>query len=218
MRKILLYSIPVLFIILSACRPFGVRGNGNVVVKERKLSGFEKVDVSGIFHVKIVSGEDFGVKVRAEENLLKYIKTEVEGKTLVIYTKRNLSPRKNLQLKITLPELKSIESSGVNKILAKNISTEKFNVDLSGAGKIVLMGECDRFFADISGASNLEAKEFKCNSVNVDVSGASHAIVFAGSSLIIDASGASSVKYYGDPDKVVTDVSGVSSVKRGKED
>ncbi len=215
MKKII-FIITLLSIIIIGCRPWGIKGNGNVIVEERNITSFNKVSVSGIFHVKIVSGKDFGVKIRAEENLMKYIETFKEGKTLYIETKRHLSPKKKMQVKITMPELLSIESSGVNKILAKNIETEKLDIDLSGAGEIKLVGRVDKLNADISGASELNAIKLKCSEVNIDISGASHAIVNAREALFVDASGASSVKYLGNPEKLVTDVSGVSSVKRIK--
>ncbi len=214
--KILMVAV-ILSIALIGCRRWGVRGNGNVIVEERLLDGFSRVEASGIFYIKIAAGEDYDVKVRAEENLMKYIKIRINEKTLTIYTSRNLSPRKKIQIKISMPELKGIESSGVNKIFAKNLHTKKLSVDLSGAGSITLSGEVNKMRADISGASKLEAGKLRAYKIILDVSGASSAEVNVVDYLNADVSGASKVRYFGAPEKVVTNISGVSSVRKIKE-
>lgn len=214
MKKKILLSLLLISVLFAGCHTWGIKGNGNVIVEERDISNVDKISVSGIFYVKLIAGEDYSLKVRAEENLINFIRTEEQQGTLVISSSKRLSPKKKMQILVTLPEIKSIESSGVNKVYAKNIQSERLTVDLSGAGYIRLSGEVGKFTADVSGASKLEAGDLICKSAAVDVSGASHAVVFADENLVVDASGASKVKYLGEPKNIVTDVSGVSSIKR----
>ncbi len=204
----------LLSIALVGCRNWGIRGNGKPIVEARNVAPFEKVEVSGAFYVKIIVGEKPGVKIRAESNLLKYIETEVHNGTLEISSRRHLSPRKKLLIKVTTPKLKGLESSGVNKIIVLNVHTPNLDVTCSGASEIKLIGKVKKLTAEVSGASSINSAKLLAEYVNLDVSGASQAYVFASKILSAEASGASSIKYKGNPEKVETDVSGVSSIAK----
>ena len=52
--------------------------------EKREVSEFKAIDVSGVFKVEITAQKDFDVKVEADDNLLQYIKTEVDGETFEI--------------------------------------------------------------------------------------------------------------------------------------
>src|SRR5215210_7220442 len=58
-----------------------IKGSGVVRSETRNAGGFDAVDVSGVFQVEVTAGKDFSVEVRADENLLPYIRTEVEEGT-----------------------------------------------------------------------------------------------------------------------------------------
>ena len=101
-------------------------------------SNFNKIDVSGIFHVNFLRTDNTSLEISAEKNLLKYISTRVEDNTLIISTTKDISPQKGLIVYLTSPKLISIESSGATKVIAKNLLSDNFNVDQSGATKVVL--------------------------------------------------------------------------------
>ncbi len=210
----ILAVVLVLSLALVGCKTWGVRGNGKLKTVEKSLTNFDKVDVSGAFCVKVAVGENPGLKIRAESNLLKYIKAEVDNGTLEISSSRYLAPRRKFLLKVTTPDLKSLESSGVNKIVVLNINSKRFDVVSSGASEIKLTGKVEKLTAEVSGASSLNSTGLEADYVDVDVSGASSAYVFAKKFLSAEASGASSIKYKGNPEKVETDVSGVSSIAK----
>jgi hypothetical protein len=67
---------------------------------------------------------------------------------------------------------------------------------------------------DVSGASTLNTFDLTSQTVEVEASGASTARVNALKSLRATASGASSVRYRGNPATLSNDASGASSVKR----
>lgn len=212
------FRVLMLFLIASitftSCTFWGVRGNGRVKTENRNIGEFTKVDASGAYSIKIKVGESPSIRIKAEENLLPLIRTKVKGNTLVIDTKKNLSPRKELLIEITTNELTSIECSGANDIEVVGIDTDKFEVDLSGAGSIVLDGKTDKFYGDLSGAGSINAKGLIANKVYISVSGAANAVVYAKEFLDASVSGVGSVDYYGDPQNTKTNVSGVGSITR----
>ncbi len=214
MKKIL---IPVLILgtlALTSCGFWGVRGSGRIKEETRQIDEFTDIDASGAFSIKVKVGPDPTLKIAAEDNLLKIIRTTVRGNTLIIDTKKSISPRKEIKIYITTPDLQSIECSGANSIYATDINTENFEVDLSGAGSVELHGEANRVTADISGAGSINAKRLKANRVYISVSGAASADVFASEFLDASVSGVGSIDYYGNPEKTNTNVSGVGSISR----
>jgi len=214
-KQVLIRSIVgLLLIFVTGCHYVGIRGNGHITKKIFQIEQFEKLSISGIFSARVIVGNKTGLKLIAEKNLIKFIKIKNDGNTLKIYSTRNLSPRRKLLVIINTPALNSIEASGVTRIFVKGINTESFNVDCSGASVIKLIGKVVNFDADISGASYLNSKHLIAENVKIDCSGASKAIVNAKSSLSVEASGASSVSFTGNPKVVNTDVSGIAKVEK----
>jgi Putative auto-transporter adhesin, head GIN domain len=199
---------------LSGCGFWGVRGNGHIKQESRDISDFETLEAGGAFTIKVKVGPSPSLRISAEENLLSFIRTRVEGDKLVIDTKKSISPRKEILIEITTSKLTSVDASGANNISVTGISGEEFNADLSGAGHVNLDGEVNSFRAELSGAGSIEARYLKAKDVHVSVSGAANANVFAKDYLDASVSGVGSIDYYGDPLKTKTDVSGVGSITR----
>jgi hypothetical protein len=70
---------------------------------------------------------------------------------------------------------------------------------VGGASNLNLSGTTQHLTSTVSGASNLKAYDLKTSVVSVTASGASSAQVYATEKLTMKSSGASSVKYKGDP-------------------
>lgn len=214
MKTKLISTVLLLTFVLSGCGFWGVRGNGRIRDESRKVAEFRKIEAGGAFSINVKVGPATSIKVSAEENLLGYIRTNVKGNTLVIDTKKNISPRKQILIEITTPNLSDIEASGANDIEVEGINGTAFNVDLSGAGNIHLIGEIEKLRAELSGAGNINARELNAKEVVVSVSGAASADVYATQYLDASVSGVGSIDYYGNPEKTRTNVSGVGSITR----
>jgi hypothetical protein len=211
--KIIIF-VTLLGFVVSGCGFWGIRGNGRVKDETRTIEDFQRIQAGGAFTIKINVGQPTTLKISAEDNLLGYIKTNVKGNTLIIDTRKNISPRKEILIEITTPELVVVDASGANNITVHGIKGTHFNVDLSGAGNISLSGVVEKFNAELSGAGNINAKELKAKVVHVSVSGAASADVYAKESLDASVSGVGSIDYYGNPPDTKTNVSGVGSISR----
>ncbi|AFN75709.1 Hypothetical protein MROS_2479 [Melioribacter roseus P3M-2] len=210
-------KVTVLFliaIIVAGCGVWGVRGSGNLRTETREIRNFNKIEVGGAYDIKIKCGEKESIEITAEENLLPLIETKVKHNRLIIDTRRSISPRKEIKIVVTVPELNYIECSGANNMRVYNIETEDLDVELSGAGNIVMDGNVKTLHAEISGAGNIDAKSLKAENVYISVSGAASASVYASKYLNASVSGVGSIDYYGDPEKTKTNVSGIGSISR----
>src|SRR5688572_5582989 len=190
----------------------GVHGSGNVTSETRDVSGFHGVDVSGVFDVEIVAQKEFSVQVEADDNLLEYIKTEVDDGILEISTSRKIKSSEMLKVRIGAPDIDNLSTSGVAKISLVDLKNEGLKVDSSGASKMTLAGETDKLMIDVSGAAKIDAEGLRSRAASVDSSGASKISVFATDSVRVKASGASKITYTGGATDVVSKTSGAGSV------
>jgi hypothetical protein len=212
--KIRIISLILISLIMISCKLTGVRGNGDLVNEVRDIDQFEKIDVSGNYEVELNVGKTTRLEIIAESNLLKYIKTRVKKNTLYISSKKNLRPREDLKIIIDCPKLYAIECSGVNDIFAQGIESDRFDIDLSGAGSINISGKTEYLKIDVSGAADLMARDFLTENVRIDVSGAANAEVYAAISCDAEVSGAGYIELYGDAKDVNMDISGAGSLER----
>ncbi len=213
--KNLFFTTIIGFVLFTGCINWGgVKGSGKIREEIRTVPKFEAIDLSGSFLAEIECGANPSLKIIAEDNIIPLIAVKVKDGKLQVYTKKSVSPRKEIKLVITVGDLKSIESSGASSLLVTDINNDDLMVNCSGASSIELFGRTEKFEVNISGAADLKAGELKAEIVNIDISGASNAIVFAAQSLNAQVSGVGNIDYYGNPPKIKTNVSGVGSINK----
>jgi hypothetical protein len=191
-----------------------VSGSGNVKSEKRDATGFNNIEVSGIFQVEIVSGKEFSVEVQADDNILPLINTEVRGDTLEIGLSQAVSTHNDMIVRITAPDIEKVQTSGASKVSASGIKNDEFSLDTSGASKVTLAGETQHLNIDVSGASNIDAENLSAVRADIDASGASKIAVNVSGELHSSASGASRIVYSGDPKTIDNHQSGAGSVSR----
>jgi|GEM_PF-2060745 len=140
----------------------------------------------------------------------------------------------DINVYITIRELKGLEVSGAVEVVSKNkLTCSRLNIDLSGAVEtqlelsagtvsvetsgaveLDLKGDCNHLEVETSGAAEVRAQDFKAESCSVETSGASSIDVRASKVLRISSSGASNVTYRGEPEKLEVETSGASEVRK----
>lgn len=190
----------------------GVQGSGTSKTETRNATGFTKIDASGAVNVEVTVGKGFAVEVQADDNLLANIKTETSGDTLKIYSEDRISPKTQINIKVSMPEIENFEVSGASSGNIANVKADDLELKASGASKIKIEGEAKDLNADASGASSIDAENLKAENAEADASGASRITVLANNDLDVDASGASKIIYVGEPQKLKQNSSGASSI------
>jgi hypothetical protein len=193
-----------------------VAGSGNIQTAGREVSNFTKIDVSGVFKVEVTLQRDFDVKVEADDNLIQFIRTEVNDQTLEIESEKSLSSSNPIIVKVSAPNIEALEISGASKIEIANVNNDSLTVNSSGASKIKIEGITKNLTVDSSGASIIDADYLKSENAVIDSSGASKINVFVSDTLEVDLSGASYVYYSGSPKNLKKKTSGVSCVSEKK--
>lgn len=190
----------------------GVAGSGNIITEKRDISDFRSIQVGGIFKVEITAQKDFGVEVVADDNLLPIIRTEVDGGVLKIEAEKHIKSHGPILVRISAPDIESIDASGASAVTVADIDNTEFSVESSGASKVSASGKTQKLTVDVSGAGRIDLEELTAADANVDASGASHVDLTAIGSLSMDASGASRITYSGGAKNIEKKSSGASNI------
>jgi hypothetical protein len=144
--------------------------------ENRKLSAFEKVDISGSLDAVLVNGNDESVKIESSSMPIANIITEVKGNALYVYIDNKNKNYHNSRVKvfITCKNLVSIHKSGSGNLSGGAFfKAADFDLDMSGSGNIILDGSIQgkdiRF--NKSGSGNIKVGSIEADNVTIVVSG-----------------------------------------------
>ena len=225
------------FIFLNSCVfnwKGSVTGNGNVVSDIRTVNNFNELKISGGLDVIINFGNDPGIEVLADENLQEIIRTDVNGKTLVIKPEKSIIRAASKKIYLNVPSLNSVDISaaanveGQNKLrteklsinvssagkLYLEVSAEKMDIDISSSGNAEIKGQTAYMNVNISSAGDLDAKELMVEKADVNASSAGSASVYVTEKLNANASSAGKITYYKEPEKINIKTSSGGSVRK----
>jgi len=237
MSRLHLPVLVTVVLLLAGCAvPFTpqISGAGPAVTKNLDLAGFTAVAAGSAFQVEITRSDTYSVAVTVSENLVERLDVGVTGDTLRIYLEPGLGSIGNatLKAKVTMPELSGLNLSGASRTtvtgfnsnmalnseasgastLRGDLTCGNAQLEVSGASKVELRGSAYDLKVKASGASTADLSNFTSRNTVVDASGASQVSVAASGSLDVEASGASTVRYAGEPARLKVNTSGASSV------
>jgi hypothetical protein len=214
-----------------------IKGNGKVVTEKRTTAGYDEINVSGFFDVVLVSGTEGAISIQGEENILPYIKVEVEGNVLKIYTEKNVNidTKKDIVLTVPFEQISFVSLSGSGDVMSKNtivsptfkaklsgsgdltldVKTADFESNLSGSGDVILTGSSDNFVSKTSGSGDVDAINLITKNANLTISGSGDMKVNCNQSLFARVSGSGNIEYKGDPQTKDTKVSGSGEISKG---
>jgi Putative auto-transporter adhesin, head GIN domain len=214
-KAVLFLSLVMLVPLLGGCNHFGnKKGSGTMKVEKRDVPAFTAVSISGAYEVEIVVQKEQSLEIEGDDNLLPLIRTEVKNGVLNIDNEKSFNTEHALRVRISVPNLDALSTSGANEFEVTNVKSDDFNIEASGAGHIQISGETKELEVGMSGVVGLDAKDLKAQKVNVKTSGAANADVYASEELRASVSGAGNIDYYGDPKTVSEDASGAGSISK----
>ena len=161
-RKINLLFFAIAFIAIqtSCLHPFNHkdRGNGNIISETRILDEtFDEVELEDNFVVYVVHDSVSEIEIETDENLMKYIKTEVKNGKLTIRTVfgRNINPSQDVIVYVRSPFISDLTLSGSGSMYADSLKSNNSEITLSGSGNINLETYSNLLNANISGSGDM---------------------------------------------------------------
>lgn len=230
----------ILAVLTSSCVGFNeknVKLSGVTKVSTKEVSAFDKVDVSGAIDVIVNIGNKSEVVIEADSAIMPYVVTEVKDRELRIYNKDIIGfynfKNNKILVTITTPSILELESSGACDVTINDLKTDMFKVSLSGACDLIGSFECNVLDLEasgssdsklrgkvkdcnieLSGASDIKAFDLEVDNLKIEGSGSSNVEITVQNSLDVELSGASELRYKGEPKYIKTDMSGVSNLTK----
>lgn len=197
---------------------------------------FHKIDAHGAFEIYIRQGSQYEVIVAGPHDDIRKASASVSNGVLNLEVEGGhviWNDDDELRFYITYVDLNSIELGGAVELEGKNrldgsslsidlggaaslsldIDVSSFEFDAGGASEAELSGRARTAIIETSGASELSAENLVIGRLGLMTSGASEADVNVTEKLKVDASGASDVRYKGNPE-IESDISTASSFSK----
>lgn len=200
----------MLALMLSGCI-HGVKGSGVRKTEKRDLAAFNGIETSGAFEVQVNCQKPVSIEIEADDNLLPLVQTEVRDGVLRVTTTKGYSSSGGIVLRVTVPDLASIKSTGAGKFNIAGVKNDAFEIRSTGAATVVASGESKSAKIESTGAGTIDAHKLRVNNADVSVTGAASVDVYATDQLDVRVSGAGTVSYSGNP-KVNKRLSGAGQV------
>ncbi len=211
-----------------------ISGNGNVTRQSREVPEFTGIKVSSGIDVYLTQGDVQSVEVEADENLHEWIRTEVSGGVLRIFSEKSIRSARNKDVHVTCKTLDLIDISSAGDVNSTNrFKTGDLKIDLSSAGDLEfevdagqidlsmssagnadLKGTARGLKVDLSSAGDLDAYELQAQVADISVSSAGTAKVFVTEEASFRASSAGSIHYRGNPKIRSINTSSAGSVNK----
>lgn len=229
----------VLSLMLSSCNfdmnfGSGVKGNGNVATKERKVSkSFSIIKASEGLDVYLTQGNEEGVTVEADENLHELILTDIEDGVLKIHTKQNIGKAKAKKIHVSFKNVSAISATSGSDVNSTNtISSEELelkttsgsdmsldvittvlNCKSTSGSDLRLSGKTQKLIAEATSGSDINARDLKAKSSHVEVTSGADITVNTSKELTANATSGGDIKYYGNPKIVNKNNSSSGSIR-----
>jgi len=210
-----------------------VVGSGNVISETYDLAGFKSVTIGNGADLIVTQGDEYFVKVEAEDNILEALDIEVDDRGLKVSTEEFvwIKNTKPIKVYVTMPEVATLTVEGSGSVVSDGeIITDKLNLrifgsgnmeiqtqisDLSsrilGSGDMVLSGTADEYSAVIEGSGDVNALDLIARDVSSRISGSGDMKLHATELLDVTIEGSGDVIYKGDA-KVTQHISGSGDI------
>ena len=211
----------------------GATGSGTIVESTPEIGPFSTLSVGSAFDVTLEVGEEPGVVVRADDNVIGAVDVSVDDDELSIDVGASVREA-TLQARVTVL---ADELSGISLSQASTLSgtetlgpasldvradeasrafllVEAAEVSLSadGASVINITGTASTLTADADASSSLRLDQLTATSAVLSASGTSRIDALVNDQLSATAAGASTITYRGEPEVSRSDATGESAI------
>lgn len=133
-----------------------LNADGPLVSQNLAMESFNGIKNETSVEVFIRQGDEQEVIVEGKEDAIEELELDVDNGVWEIEFDRCVRDLDNMQIFITLPELRRVYSSGSGDIMGENLFvTEDIDFKLSGSGDVRIEAEADDIDARISGSGDL---------------------------------------------------------------
>ena len=201
----------------------GVRGDGNVITKERSINGsFNEIHTSRGLDVYLTQGNSEGVTVEADGNLHELITVEIVNNVLEISTVENIGSASSKKVLVNFKDLSRIVSTSGSDVYSTNtirlddlelettsgsdmeldLNVESLVCSATSGSDLEVSGKTSRLNAEATSGSDIDAGNLLAERSTVKATSGASVTVNSSKELIANANSGGDVTYYGNPEKL----------------
>jgi len=197
----------------------GIKGNGTIEKENRQLAyNFNSIVSSENLNVFVAQKQEFSVLVEGDENIIDFIKTDIQDKKLIIHTSKNIG-RATKNVFVTLPRVSSLASNtgsilqtqgvikaenigiaaGTGSFLNAEVYGDEIHISGKEGARLRISGKTENITVEISSGSVINAEKLESITCSAIASYGGSLVVQVSQSLIANANTGGSVSYIGSP-------------------
>jgi Putative auto-transporter adhesin, head GIN domain len=212
MNRITITVLTTFIILVTGCEWLGIRGNGHITTDQRTVTAFSEIEAAGAFEIEWRSGAP-ALSITTDENLLPYIENRNIDNRLRLHSRDRIRPTRGVKIVVSSPTRSAAKLTGATRLTANQLSGAKFAVESTGATRVALDGSIDELLADMTGASELNAKSLQTKTAEISTTGAADADISVSDTLKVSITGAGRVNYSGNPPTIEKHITGAGSIR-----
>jgi hypothetical protein len=212
MRSPLLLPAALAALALAGC---AIDDDGPRRTQSRDVAAFTRVESDGAVDLRLHVGEPRRVRVRAGEEVIADVRTEVRDSTLHVTFDHDGWGGSDVVVEASVPKLEGIELSGSGDVEADGIDADAFALRSEGSADVVLTGTAAALAVDLEGSGDADLADPAARTARVSVSGSGGADIRADERLAVSVDGSGDVRYHGDPE-VTQSVDGSGDLSRAE--
>lgn len=218
MKKVLVLHF-ILLLIVSNLASQTMKGNGKLKTETVALTGFKHLVCQGNFSITLIQGEQEGVRISTDENLIELFQIRMEGEVLFITMLADIRKFEELKVYLSVRELQSITLLNQVQMESKQVlHFDDLSIFTSGTTQInceffatrLIMDLYDQCYASLKGyaeilsinahdESELDAENLQSEKCKIISTGYSEVSVNCKKELKLKVTGLSNVYYTGEP-------------------
>lgn len=197
-----------------------VPASGTIAEERRQLGDFSRVELNGSGSVEIVLGEESGVSVRADRNVLAHVETEIRDGVLMLGVKPGIHfTGTQISYAVTAKNLAMVKTSGSGDVrieapletdelelrsegsgeIEAQVKTRKLSIKIAGSGDVDLGGSSEDLSISILGSGSVDARKLSGRSANANVAGSGDVELGSFETIEANIAGSGDVVYDGAP-------------------
>ena len=203
------------------------------IEKKYKIDDFTIIYLKGPYEVHLNQSNQCGLTILAKESYFDRLEvSSSDGQLNIELEGKNYKNTNAIEVYIHFKDLEKLVIEGAvdlqseNQIKTSNLKLEfegagnvelnikvdKLIAEISGVGNFEIQGEADYHKVEFSGIGNYEAQDLQSKYTIVESNGIGSVKVYASNKFRGEANGIGSVEYFGDPDDVSVEATGLGSV------
>jgi Putative auto-transporter adhesin, head GIN domain len=184
----------------------------------REVGSFDSIEMRGAARLEIAIGKPESLQLEGRSASIERVETEVRHNTLYIESKPRdwfmSNNRRRITVKITLPELESLDVEGGNDVRLTGFDGGETRIRAAGAAHIQAEGRLRELSVRMAGAGHGDFSRLEADETKVVVEGVGSVIVHPKDTLDATMNGVGAILYTGNPREVNTRMNGLGTIAR----